>query len=88
MLGKKSEPPQVILTLAPNVDAVRQDDAAASASPCSLVNVGLSRRQKTGALVAHEFALSGTHAHTVVRPVRLPKLKGRAGPTLRMCWRD
>ena len=75
-----SEPPKTILTLVPKVSADRQGGAAEPASPRFLVDVAVSRRQKTGALFAGELALSGTHAHTAVRTVRLLKLQGRAGP--------
>ena len=45
-----------------------------------VIDVAVSRRQETGGLVTGELALSGTHAHTAVHPVRLPKLQGHAGP--------
>ena len=72
----------MILTLVPEVGADRQDGAADPRSPRLLVDVAASRRQKIGALVAGELALSGTHAHTAVRPVRLSKLQGRTGPVV------
>lgn len=39
-----------------------------------------SGSQETSALVTGELALGGTHVHTVVHPIRLSKLKGRASP--------
>ena len=47
-----------------------------------VIDVAVFERQETGALVAGELALSGTHAHTAVHPVRRSKLEGRAGPVL------
>ena len=44
-----------------------------------MVDITVSVRQETGALVAGVLALSGTHTHTAVHPVRLSKLQGRAG---------
>ena len=70
------------LTLVPEVGADRQDGSVETASPRLLVDVAVSRRQKTGALVAGELALSGAHARTVVRPINLSKLQGRAGPVV------
>ena len=70
----------VILTLVLEVGADGQDGATESAGPRLVIDVAVSRRQETGAMVASERALSCTHAHTAVQPVRLPKLQGRAGP--------
>ena len=47
-----------------------------------MIDVAVSGKQETGALVAGKLALSGTHAHTAVQLVRLSKLQGRAGPVL------
>ena len=47
-----------------------------------VADTAVSRRQKTCTLVAGELALSGTHAHTAVHPVRLQQLQGRAGPAV------
>ena len=69
------------LTLVPKVSAARQGGAAEPASPRSLVDVAVSRRQKTGALVAGEFASSGTHAHTAVRPVRCAEVAEARRPS-------
>ena len=44
-----------------------------------MIDVAVSGKQETGALVAGKLALSGTHAHTEVHRVRLFKLQGRAG---------
>ena len=63
-------------------DPDRQGPAAELAGPSLQVDVAVSRRQKTGALVAGELALSGAHARTVVRPINLSKLQGRAGPVV------
>ena len=82
MGGNFPEPPKVILTLVLKVTADGQGGAAEPASPRLLVDVAVSRRQKTGALVAGELALSGTHTHTAVRPACLSKLQGRAGPVV------
>ena len=76
------EPTKMILTLILNVIAVREGGAAEPASPRAIVDVAVSRKQKTCTLVAGELALSGTHAHTTVRPARLSKLKGRACPVV------
>ena len=73
------EPPNIILTLAPEVGADRQDGATESAGPRLVVDVAVSGRQETGALGADELALSSTHAHAAVYPVCLSKLRGRAG---------
>ena len=70
----------MILTLVPEVGANGQDGAPESAGPRLVIDVAVSRRQETGGLVTGELALSGTHAHTAVHPVRLPKLQGHAGP--------
>ena len=67
------------LNLVPEAGTDRKDGAAEPASPRLLVDMAVSRREKTGVLVAGELALSGTHAHMAVRPIRLPKLQGRVG---------
>ena len=72
MHGIFSEPPKIILTLLPEVGADRQDGATEPASPRLVIDVAVSVRQETGALVAGEFTLDGTHAHTAVHPVLLP----------------
>ena len=72
----------MILTLVPEVGADGQDNATESAGPRLVIDVAVFERQETGALVAGELALSGTHAHTAVHPVRRSKLEGRAGPVL------
>ena len=74
--------PKVLLTLVPEVGADRQGGAAEPTSPRFTVDVAVSRRRKTDALVADELALSGTHAHTTVRPVGPAKLQGRTGPVV------
>ena len=71
-----------MLTPVPEVSANRQGSAAEPTNPRLLVGVAVSRRQRTGALVAGELRLSGTPAHTVVRGVRLSKLQARAGPVV------
>ena len=70
MRGSLPEPPKTILTHATDVGADRQGGAAEPASPRMMVDVAVSGRQETGALVAGELALSGTHTHRAVRPVR------------------
>ena len=80
MRGIVSEPPKMILTLVPEVGAEGQDGAPESAGPPLVIDVTVSRRQETGALVTGEFALSDTHTHTAAHPVRLPKLQRRFGP--------
>lgn len=82
MRGNVSEPPKNILTLVSDVGTDRQDDAIEPAGPRLLVDVAVTRRQKTGALVAGKLALSGAHAQTVVCPILLPTLQGRTGPVL------
>ena len=74
------EPPKMILTLVPEVGADGQDGVTESAGPRWVIDVSVSGRQETGARVAGELALSGTHTHPAVHPVRLSKLQGRAGP--------
>ena len=69
----------MILTLVPEVGADGQDGVTESAGPRLVIDVALSGRQETGALVAGELVLSGTHAHTTVHPVRLSKLQEHAG---------
>ena len=66
MHGNVSGPLKMTLTLVPEVGADRQDGAAKPASQRLLVDVAVSRRQKTGALVASELTLSGIYAHTTV----------------------
>ena len=78
--GIFSEAPKIILTLVPEVGGDEQDSVTESAGPHLVIDVAVSGRQETGALVAGELALSGTHAHTAVHLVRLSKLQGRAGP--------
>ena len=80
MRGIFSEAPKIILTLVPEVGGDEQDSVTESAGPHLVIDVAVSGRQETGALVAGELALSGTHAHTAVHLVRLSKLQGRAGP--------
>ena len=76
----------MILTLVPEVGADRQDGATESVGPSLVINIAVSGRQETGALVSSELALSGTHAHTAVYPVRLSKLQGGARwPSIRGC---
>ena len=70
----------MILTLVPAIGTNGQDGATGSASPRFVVDVAVSARPETGALVAGELALSSTHANTAVHPVRLSNLQGRAGP--------
>ena len=50
-----------------------------------VVDVAVSVRQETGALVAGKLALSTTHSQSVAHPVHLSKIQGYAGPS--MCWR-
>ena len=60
-----------------------------SAGTRLVIDVAVSGRQETGALVAGELAFSGTHPRTYdgTHPVRLSKLQGRAGPLFEdMCW--
>ena len=45
-----------------------------------MIDVAVSGRQETGALVAGELALRGTHVNTAVKPVYQSTLQGRAGP--------
>ena len=78
MLGSFSEPLKMILTLVPDVGADGQDGVTESAGPRLVIDVAVSGRQETGALGAAELALSGTHVHTAVNPVRLSKLQGCA----------
>ena len=61
MRGNFSE--KMILTLVPDVGAVRQDGATESAGPRLVIDVALSGKQETGVFVAGELALSGTHAY-------------------------
>ena len=74
MRGNFPEPPEMILTLVPEVSADGQNGATEAASPSLKSDVAVSRRQKTGALVAGELALSRTYAHTAVHPISLSKL--------------
>ena len=48
----------------------------------AVVDIVVSGRQETGALVAGGLALSGAYAKTAVRPVRLSKLQELAGPVI------
>ena len=80
MRGIFSEPPKTNLTLVPEVGADVRDGVTESAGPRLVIAVAISGRQETGTLVAGELALSGTHAHMAVPPVRLSNLQGRAGP--------
>ena len=70
----------IVLTLVPGVGAHRQDGGTEPVGPRLVIDVAASGKQETGALVAGELALSGTHAHTAVHSVRLSKLEGCAGP--------
>ena len=65
----------MILTLVPEVGADGQGGVTEL-----VIDVAVSGRQKTGAFVADELALSGTHAYVAVHPVRLSKLQGCACP--------
>ena len=76
----------MILTLVLELGADGQDGATESAGPRVMIDVAVSGRQETGALVAGKLALSGTHAHTAVQLVRLSKLQGRAGPLFADVW--
>ena len=46
-------------------------------APRFVIDIAVSGRQETGAVVAGELAVSTTHAHRAVHPVRLSKLQGR-----------
>ena len=71
------------LILVPGVSTDRQGGAAETANPRFLVDVAVSKRWKTGALVTSELALSGdTYANTAACPVRLSTLPGRTGPAV------
>ena len=88
MSGFFSEPRKMILTLVPKVSTDRQGGAAEPASPRLLVDVAVSRRQKTGALVAGELALSRAaptripYGGTPCFPVEKLQGQGRAGPVV------
>ena len=79
-MGNFFEPPEIILTLVPEVSADRQDGATEPVSPRSVIDGAVSKRQEMSVLVAGEFELSGTQVHTAVHSIRLSKLQGRAGP--------
>ena len=80
MRGNVSEPPNVILIVAPVVDADGQDGSTESVGPRLVIDVAVSKRQETGNLVTVGLASSGTHAHTTVHLVHVSKLQDRAGP--------
>ena len=48
-----------------------------------MIDVAVSERQDTGALVAGGLALSGTYAYTAGHPVRLSKLQECASPVFK-----
>ena len=60
----------MILTLKPEVGADGQDSATESAGPCLVIDVAVSERQETGALVAGEL----------FKTICLAVLQGPAGP--------
>ena len=69
----------MMLTLVPEVGADGQDGGKESTGPRLMIDVAVSGKQETGALVVGELTLSSTHARTAVHPVRLSKLQRRAG---------
>ena len=71
----------MILTLVPKVSADGKDGATELASQRLAIDVAVRVRQETDALVAGEFALSGTHADTVVHSIRLSE--GRVVPVFK-----
>ena len=75
-----SEPPKMILTLVLELGADGQDGATESAGPRVMIDVAVSGRQETGALVAGELGLSGTHAHR--RYTGFSCLSCRGAPTV------
>ena len=87
MRGTFSKPPKMILTLVPEVGADRQDGATESASPRLAIDVAVSGRQKTGALVVGELVLSATY--NTRRYTRFANLSfwGAPAQNSMMCWR-
>ena len=76
----------MILTLVSEAVVDRQDGATELANQRSAIDIPVPKRQETVALAPGEVALSGTHAHTAERPIRLSKLQGRAGPLFADVW--
>ena len=80
MHGNISEPPKMVLTIVREVGADGQDGATEPAGPRLVAYVAVSGRQETGALVAGELGLSGTHAHR--RYTGFSCLSCRGSPTV------